>query len=248
MLCCLWSSENEEELSDIKRYERRIYQLYSDSLVDLIMEWISNVNSCCAGAVDTNRISAWQLLLSWHGWKESRTLIQHNDRPQISLAITTLVRSFDLKLEKKRGTNERRGRESEKDWQMMHAGSCNLIRAEDRKAMVLFVCGSGFAYIVKTKCLQKDSKTWNRPHKGGLKDAVSNVSCSGSQMWIRHPHAVIRDAGAGDQRHIISVFSKLSKATEAKFHSRTSNENLISGICHFLERSTAKWTNNMIDR
>ncbi len=50
------------------------------------------------------------------------------------------MRSFDLKLEKKRGTNERRGREREKDWQMMYAGSCNLIRAEDRRAMVIFVC------------------------------------------------------------------------------------------------------------
>lgn len=140
MLCCLQSSENDEELSDVKRYERRIYQLYSDSLVALIMEWISNVNSCCAGAVDTNWISAWQLLLSWHGWKESRALILHNYRPQISLAITILVRSFDLKLEKKRGTNERRGRESEKDWQMMYAGSWNLIRAEDRRAMATFVC------------------------------------------------------------------------------------------------------------
>lgn len=45
-----------------------------------------------------------------------------------------------MKLEKKRRTNERRERECEKDWQMMYAGSCNLIRAEDKRAMVIFVC------------------------------------------------------------------------------------------------------------
>lgn len=107
LLCCLQRIFGEWRKT--KRCRERIFLLYSVSRVALIMKWISNVNSCCAGAVDTNRISAWQLLLSWHGWKESRAFILHNDRPQVSLAITSLVRSFDLMYSKRRREEKMKG-------------------------------------------------------------------------------------------------------------------------------------------
>lgn len=88
--------------------------------------------------------------------------------------------------EEERNKWKKRGR----DWQTIHTGSFNLIRAEDRRAMGVFMCVCVWVRFCLHCCSHMDSKTWwwlKWCHSRLFLIRYSCRRCRSSRLTAHHP-------------------------------------------------------------